>query len=279
MSLAEVVYTVLLSPPPLKKGANWLIRRMLPERLDYNGLTLALNPRDPVVSGALLFRVYENVELRTYGQLLESGMVVVDIGANIGLYSAIAAKRVGPSGRVIALEPDPESFSFLGKTIQYNAFQNVEPHQMAASAQGGRVPLFRNPDNRGDSRLYRDPMLKDSIDITTVALDDLLAQKGIQHVDVIKIDVQGAEGLVLAGARETLRRSPRLSLMMEFWPYGLKQTGHDAKAILQQLHADGFTLFEMTKDLLPLPSASSWDQLIARNSGRQYTNLLARKLA
>ena len=277
MSLAEFVYTVVLSPPPLKKAANWLIRRMLPERLDHDGVILALNPRDPVISGALLFRVYENAELRTYGQLLQPGMVVVDVGANIGLYSAIAAKRVGSSGRVIALEPDPETFGFLKRTIQYNGFQNVELHQMAASAQAGTVPLFRNPDNRGDSRLYRDPMLKDSVDVTTVALDELLAQKGIQHVDVIKIDVQGAEGLVLAGARKILRRSPRLTLMMEFWPYGLKQTRQDAKTILEQLHADGFSLFEMTKDLRPLPSPSDWDQLIARNPGRQYTNLLARK--
>jgi FkbM family methyltransferase len=279
MSLAEFVYTVLLSPPPLKKAAHWMIRRMLPERLNRDGVILALNPRDPVISGALLFRVYENAELRTYAQLLRPGMVVVDVGANIGLYSAIAAKRVGPSGRVIALEPDPETFGFLKRTIQYNGFHNVEPHQMAASAQAGTVKLFRNPDNRGDSRLYSDPMLKDSVDVTTVALDDLLAQEGIQHVDVIKIDVQGAEGLVLAGARETLRRSPGLVLMMEFWPYGLKQTGQDAKAILEQLHAGGFSLFEMTNDLLPLPSPSDWDQLIARNSGRQYTNLLARKLA
>lgn len=55
MSLPEFIYTVILRPKPLKSGANWLIRRMLPERLRYDGVTLAVNPRDPVVSGALLF--------------------------------------------------------------------------------------------------------------------------------------------------------------------------------------------------------------------------------
>ncbi|MCU1337789.1 MAG: methyltransferase, FkbM family [Bryobacterales bacterium] len=277
MSLAEFVYTVLLRPKGLKSGANWLIRRMLPKRLQYHGVILALNPRDPVVSGALLFRVYENAELRVYEHLLEPGMIVVDVGANVGLYSAIAAQRVGASGRVIALEPDPESFQFLLRTIQHNGFHNIEPHQMAASAHAGTTPLFRNPDNRGDSRLYRDPMLKDSVDVTTVALDDLLVQKGIQQVDFMKIDVQGAEGLVLAGARETLRRSTSLTLMMEFWPYGLSRTGHDPKAILNELHAYGFALFETAEDLRPLPASRDWDELIARNSGRRYTNLLARK--
>lgn len=165
MNIPEFIYTVLLKPTPLRAVANAVIRALLPAQLNYRGLRLALNPHDPVVSGALTFGLYETGEVRFFERILRPGLTVVDVGANIGLYTALAARAVGPAGRVIALEPEPETFGFLMQTIAANAFTNVEPHQLAASAAPGAARLFRNPDNRGDSRLYDDPLLKDSVAI------------------------------------------------------------------------------------------------------------------
>jgi FkbM family methyltransferase len=174
VGLAEFTYTVLLKPAPLRKLANRAIRALLPEHLRFRGIQLALNPADPVASGALLFGVYENAEIRFFERYLRPGMTVVDVGANIGLYSAIAARAVGPEGRVVALEPDPESFSYLLKTLACNGFRNVEAFQVAASSAAGSARLFRNPDNRGDSRLYADDLLANPLDVRTVTLDGLL---------------------------------------------------------------------------------------------------------
>ncbi len=277
MSVPEFIYTVLLKPAPLKRLANGVIRALLPAELHYRGIQLALNPNDPVVSGALLFNVYENDEVDYFQCLLRPGMTVVDVGANIGLYTALAAAGIGPAGRVVALEPDPESFSYLQKTLALNGFTTVEPCAAAASSGTGTAQLFRNPDNRGDSRLYDDPLLANPLAIQTTTLDELLRAHGIRSVDILKMDVQGAEGLVLAGAAQILRDSPNLTIMMEFWPYGLARTGCNAREILHQLRADGFQLVDIGRKFQQLHSDHDFDELVARLQGRRYTNLVASK--
>ena len=270
MNVPEFSYTVLLKPAPLRALANACIRALLPTRLNYRGLQLALNPRDPVVSGALRFGLYENGEVHFFERILRPGQTVVDVGANIGLYTALAARAIGPTGCVIALEPEPETFGFLQQTIAANGFSNVELHQIAASANPGSARLYRNPDNRGDSRLYDDPLLKDSVAIETTTLDTLLHSRS---VDVLKIDAQGAEGLILAGATGMFDNSPNLTIVMEFWPYGLERTGYDARTILDQLAARNFRLWEATGQ--PLRTTQDFDTLISRLHGRRYTNLIA----
>ena len=276
MSISEFVYTALLKPAPLRKLANGTIRALLPSELERRGVKLAINPTDPVISGALLFGVYENGELDLFEKLLRPGMTVVDVGANIGLYTALAAKGVGPTGRVLALEPDPESFAFLRRTIAENGFENVEPFQVAASAAAGDAELYSNPDNRGDSRLYADPLLGDKpLQVRTTTVDELLGSRNIRSVDVLKIDTQGAEGLVLAGARETLANSPNLTILMEFWPYGLARTGSRAEVLLALLRESGFQIFDGGAKFQRLETDADFTKLVARLQGRQYTNLLA----
>lgn len=270
MNLPEFIYTVLLKPAPLRALANACIRALLPKQLNYRGLQLALNPLDPVVSGALRFGLYENGEVRFFERILRPGQTVVDVGANIGLYTALAARAVGSAGRVIALEPEPETYGFLQQTIAANGFSNVEPHRIAASANPGSARLYRNPDNRGDSRLYDDPLLRDSVAIETTTLDAILDSR---PVDLLKIDAQGAEGLILAGAAAMFESSPNLTIVMEFWPYGLERTGYDARTILDQLAARNFRLWEATGQ--PLRTPHDFDVLISRLQGRRYTNLIA----
>ena len=80
--------------------------------------------------------------------------MVVDVGANVGLYTAMAGMAVGPAGRVVALEPDPECFGVLQQTIRVNVLENVDAVFAAASDSNGTTRLFTSSDNRGDNRLY-----------------------------------------------------------------------------------------------------------------------------
>ena len=153
MNLPEFIYTVILRPKPLKALANAAIRRLIPARLRVNGSTVVLNPNDPVVSGALTLGVYEKPETAFFLEACRTGMTFLDVGANVGYYTALAIPRLG-TGRIIALEPDPESFQYLQRTVAANGSSNTVCVQKGAAAEKGTLTLFASASNRGDNRLY-----------------------------------------------------------------------------------------------------------------------------
>ena len=274
--LAEFVYCYLLRPWPLRQITNWTIRQLLPKQLQFGEATVVLNPTDPVVSGALHFGVYEKAETKFFYTACLDGMTFLDVGANIGYYTALAARIVGPNGNVIALEPDPESYQYLEQTIKANAVGNVRAFQIAASDSPATLPLFISKDNRGDNRLYATAEKRPQIEVEARPIDELLSENNINTVDLIKIDVQGYEPKVIAGLEKTINQSPNLTILMEFWPKGIAEAGGDAKKFLDDLRKLGLTLFEL-KSEGDLRKLTDDRDLISRHQGRKYTNLVGRK--
>ncbi len=238
--LAEFVYSVLLRPRPLRALAHRLLLRIVPSRLRIGGFDLFPNPEDPVLSVAVTLGVYEPFELEVFEERCRPGATVVDIGANVGLYTGIAAVRVGPSGLVLAVEPDPESYGYLDRMIRENAFTHVRAVAVAAGDRDGEVDLFPCAENRADARIYEASGTRRKITVPMSRMDSLLAQNGVREVQLVKMDCQGAEGLVWRGFRETLARSPSVVIFTEFWPFGLKRTGVDPEEFLHGIAADGF---------------------------------------
>jgi FkbM family methyltransferase len=276
--LAEFVYCYLLRPWPLRQLTNWTIRQLLPKQVEIHGATVVLNPTDPVVSGALHFGVYEKSETLFFQSACRDGMTFLDVGANLGYYTALAARAVGPNGRVLAVEPDPDSFGYLEQTIAANAVGNVEAFPVAASDAPAMLPLYISTDNRGDNRLYASSEKRPQVEVEARPLDALLRENKIETVDLIKIDVQGYEPKVIAGLRETIIASPNLTLLTEFWPQGMTEAGGDANEFLQTLRELGLTLHELKPDG-SLAELTNDTDLIARHRGRRYTNLIGRKTA
>ena len=276
--LAEFVYCYLLRPWPLRQLTNWTIRQLLPKQIEIHGATVVLNPTDPVVSGALHFDVYEKAETRFFQSACRDGMTFLDVGANLGYYTALATRAVGPNGRVLAVEPDPDSFGYLEQTIAANAVGNVQAFPVAASDAPATLPLYISTDNRGDNRLYASGEDRPQVEVTARPLDALLRENKIDTVDLIKIDVQGYEPKVIAGLRETIAASPNLTLLTEFWPQGIDEAGEDANEFLQTLRELGLTLHELQPDG-SLAELTDDTDLIARHQGRRYTNLIGRKTA
>ena len=276
--LAEFVYCYLLRPWPRRQLTNWTIRKLLPKQVEIHGATVVLNPTDPVVSGALHFGVYEKAETRFFQSACRDGMTFLDVGANLGYYTALAARAVGPNGRVLAVEPDPDSFGYLEQTIAANAVGNVEAFPVAASDAPAILPLYISTDNRGDNRLYASDGERPQVEVKARPLDTLLRDNKIDTVDLIKIDVQGYEPKVIAGLRETITASPNLTLLTEFWPQGIDEAGEDANEFLQTLRELGLTLHELQPDG-SLAELTDDTDLIARHQGRRYTNLIGRKTA
>ncbi len=269
--MPELIYTVLLRPRPLRRLAHRMLLRVIPSEVIVDGLTLCLNPSDPVLSSALAFGIYENYEAEVFRHFCRPEATVVDIGANIGLYTAIAAARVGKSGKVVAIEPHPESYACLQKMIQRNAFTQVASFNVAAGDGRRSVALFITDENKADSRIYDHTGQRAKVLTKMVDLDHLLAENGIHHVDLIKMDIQGAEALALKGMSRTLAENPGLVIFAEFWPWGIQQTGLSAAEFLRDLRKAGFSFQAIEEDRRRIVDIDDIEQLIARHDNLQYT--------
>jgi FkbM family methyltransferase len=276
MTAAEFIYTVLLRPRPLKNLANSLLRLIVKPELRIHGAVVALNPADPVVSGALTLGVYERAETRFFRLACRPGMIFLDVGANVGYYTALAMHRVQASGAIVAMEPDPDSFSYLLKTVGLNGQTKVTCVRKAAAAETGEATLFVSRDNRGDNRLYPSHPGTDSIRVLTITVDDLLAELGIRQVNLVKVDVQGFEGHVLHGMERTIVNSPSLIILMEFWPQGLRAAGSEPGQIFTWCLRLGLQVFTLARDG-HLQMLECSDAVIRDHPGRKYTNLVAIK--
>jgi FkbM family methyltransferase len=273
VTLPEFIYTVVLRPKPLRLLADAAICSAIPARKRIHGATVVLNPRDPVVSGALMLGVYEKPETAFFLEACHQGMTFLDIGANLGYYTALAIPRLG-SGRIIALEPDPENFEYLQRTVAANGNSNTICVAKGAAAENGSMTLFSSGSNRGDNRLYANEFPGTRTEVAVVTIDSLLVGLQVPQVNLIKIDVQGFEGHVLRGMEKTLRQPQRLVILMEFWPFGLRSAGSSPEEVLQRLEMAGLELFELTSKGTLIPLANKHD-IIARHPGRRYTNIVA----
>jgi len=276
MSAAAFVYTTVLRPPLLRRAANAALRAIIPQTVERHGARIVLNPADPVVSGALTLRVYEPNETEFFLAACRPEMTLLDIGANVGYYTALALARTRGNARVVAVEPDPETFQYLLRTVAANPGASVDCVAKAVSDRNGTGILHTSRGNRGDSRLYANELADGSCPVQLVRLDDLLDDLRIARVDLVKIDVQGYEAHVLAGMQRTIECSPRLVILSEFWPHGIRAAGRDPRAYLADLAARGMRLYELHKHRR-LAAIADFDRLIAEHPGRDYANIVAVK--
>ncbi|GAB4503334.1 MAG: hypothetical protein Fur0043_03260 [Anaerolineales bacterium] len=288
MSLAEFIYTEVLKPRPLKALTNAILLRIIPEALHIGPAILHLDLSDPVVSGALALRVFEPSELAFFQKYCRGPLTLVDIGANIGLYTVLAMHQLDSTGRIVALEPHPGTFAFLQKNVaanqaQASACSRVDALNLAATPERGPQQLRLNPENRGDNRLYRGTYQGkveqwEALPVEGRPVDEVLANLNIEQVNFVKIDIQGYEQKAIAGFQKTLARSQNVILMSEFWPKGLREAGGDARNYLEMLAGLGFRLYELKErprgKVTPL---EDWDALIARLPERKYTNIIGVK--
>jgi FkbM family methyltransferase len=195
------------------------------------------------------FREYYEPELAYLEKVLSPGKVLIDVGANFGVYTLVASKLVGPAGKVIAFEPTAHSFAILQQNIALNHCANVRAFQVALAQRRGKAWLYHGWDPVGNS-LGMDPLCgEEGEDVQTEALDNILSENGIDRVDVIKIDVEGAEELVLRGATRSLALHKPV-VIFEFNPGCAARLGlspHGARGLLGSLGYEFMVLGECAK--------------------------------
>lgn len=215
-------------------------------------------------------------ERRFFEEQIRPGMAVLDIGANIGLYALLFARLAGPEGRVCGFEPDPVLFQAAADAARLNGCAQLELFPVGLGVKAETRRLRRSFFNSGDNRVL--PGAGDDPQAAEIALargDDLLAGAG--PIDFIKIDVQGWELQALQGLRATIERSARLQIYLEFWPQGLRDAGSSPEALLDFLHAHGFTLFR--RHAGRWTTVTSLAEISAPDRGQGFLNLWARKTA
>ena len=146
---------------------------------------------------------YERESVETFAAAIQSGMTVWDVGANIGYYTLLARRLVGPAGQVVAIEPLPVNLAALRAHLALNGFGDVDVVEAAAAATSGTA-RFRMTDSPGEGYFDGDG----EIEVATIALDTLTER--LPHV--VKIDVEGFADLVLRGADRILEHHPVILL-------------------------------------------------------------------
>ena len=157
-------------------------------------------------------------------------MTVVDVGANIGIYTALLAKIVGEKGKVYAFEPSPHNFNLLKK---YNKSNNVTLVQAAVGDVTGEITLYISDKLNVDHQTYETDEIREKVNVSSYRLDDYLKN---EKVDFIKMDIQGFEHHALLGMKNILRNNANIKIFMEFWPYGLIKAGSSPEKLLTFLH-------------------------------------------
>jgi FkbM family methyltransferase len=241
--------------------------QMVPvQALDLTCSTFAIHrAEDEFISGDLARSgIWEPFETKVFGRLCLPADIVLDLGANIGWYSMLAARRVGAQGRVIAFEPDRANARLLevnAATIDEHAV--VDIHKMAVSDQVGQFLLYRSETNLGDHRLFHDETERDSYPVMVTTLDTFFAEHEGRLPDLVKSDTQGSEARIFRGAAALLAGGWRPVFILEFWPFGLTRSGDNPMAFWQSLLSLGYQVFEVAENnpvLVPLRE----DRLLCR---------------
>jgi FkbM family methyltransferase len=214
------------------------------------------------------FKAYtDRAERQLLKRILSAGDVVADAGANIGIYSQFLSRCVGATGVVHSFEPSPENFKHLQSGTRN--LTNVRLSQSAVGECSRRSKLYLSDKLNVDHRTYTsEGDSRRAVPIDIIALDDYF--KPGQRVDLIKMDIQGYELHALRGANRVLDDNPNAKLLLEFWPYGLKQAGTNWIELIDTLERKNMAVCQITKHgLVPFRSES------ASESPDWYMNLFA----
>jgi FkbM family methyltransferase len=203
---------------PSWRGVNgllYLYRKTIPEDLylrisDFDGdMRLDVNLRGNM--GLYLWHypmLFEKEERELFCASIAPGCTVLDVGANFGFYTLLAAKR---GARVFSIEADPVNAALLRHHVQINGFSDrVTIFEMAATESNQRMPLYRHPFNLGESNIIAKGMPSGFVE--GKALDTL----DLPPIDICKMDIEGAELAALRGMANTIARSPNFRLFVEY---------------------------------------------------------------
>ncbi len=223
-----------------------------------DGFLMHLDPHDGVISRALSQNeIWEPEETKLLKNKITNKITLINIGSNIG-YFVLLSSKLNPDGKIFAFEPNPLSYDIMVKNLKINGFKNVTTIQKATSNFQGKAKLYLSKTNHGDNRLsdkiiFEHDVERNAIEVNVVRLDDVC--KNLE-VDFMIIDTQGSELKVLEGALDMIKNSPRMKIIVEFWPAGLLSQNSEPTQFLNLLKQLGFKIFDIKTEKIFDPQRS-----------------------
>jgi FkbM family methyltransferase len=235
LALAFKARNLVTGNAPIQGSAGGTVFQMLPE-------------------GAIAFHTwsglrFERAELEFILRMLQPGMTFFDIGANIGVFSLAAGERLwGQPSTIYAFEPCPSTFAILEKNLLKNELTKVRAVQVALSDQTGEAHLYVNADLKDALNSLEDPSHSDAEvvgreAVRTVTLDDFVVREHLPRVDLMKVDVEGAELLVFRGGRKLLQRPDAPLILYEGYSWCTAGFHYHPVELMWHLEALGYELF------------------------------------
>ncbi|MCS6958901.1 MAG: FkbM family methyltransferase [Pseudanabaenaceae cyanobacterium SKYGB_i_bin29] len=212
---------------------------------------------------------YEPEISRLFLEFLTEGDTVIDVGAHVGYYSLLASVLVGAPGKVIACEMSKANLLRLLYHCQINNASNISIVAGAVGDQCREVSFFVNLDNDGGHALWNvgnHPYNQNSAKqrqqekVIMRTLDAITQEYEVAKIKLIKIDVEGAEPLVLKGGRNTIDRLKPPFVICEINEFGLQQMGYSQMSVRHFFYDLGYHSYVITDRLLPLLPNSNWQQ-------------------
>lgn len=227
-----------------------LFNRPIPVPID--GISVSLTPRGATAADIWAGLRFEGHEVSLILEVLEPGMTFFDIGANAGVFSISAAKKIG-STRVYAFEPCSSTCALLKQNLRLNGVTEVSVEQVALGDTIGEALLQVNDRGRDGLNTLGRPTHPDSkvigresVRITTV--DDFMSEHHVARVDVMKADIEGAELMMFRGAKNLLQRPDAPMILYEGFGLLTRGFGYHPVEILWLLESYGFTLLLLNSD-------------------------------
>jgi len=244
---------------------------------DIQGQKMFLDPMDSLylsVEG-----VHEPLLTRWVGERVKEGDVVVDCGAHIGYFTLLFSRRAGPHGKVYAFEPAPGNFSVLVKNVQMNDCGNVTLIPKAVLDHSGKTSFFQQPNILSGSACRDNFGGAERIEVEAVSLDEYFA-RDTGRIDLVKMDIEGAEYAALNGMAGILKKNPRLKLVVEFQPYSLACGGIQPSEFIQLIVDQGFSIWDMNESEKRIISVTPEELLWTYSASKHnWTNLLLERAA
>ena len=230
-----------------RRTSDPAFRNQIPDSIQFLDHAFTLHPSKLGVSEELyLFGVHEPLATRCYLECLSPGDHVIDVGSNIGYYALLAAEKVGSDGRIVGFEPAPGVLEILQQNVKSSGRRNIEVFSCAIGAKSGTLEFFESEIPNWGSLFQNSSLMQTrATAVPARTVDEIVRDTAGLHPNALRMDVEGAELMVLEGARDVLRQY-KPSLFVEFHNFalgwnkvreaiiGLRDLGYAAASIIER---------------------------------------------
>ena len=227
--------------------------------VNLSEIKIYINPRDirNLIDAVLPDKKTRNRMCELFSFLLKEDHIVLDVGGNIGLFTIIASKK---SKKVHVFEPVLECVENIQKNIDYHSMENVILNDSALSNENGIQTFYKDRDYSILGSFSKENIMHEPIEvkIKTIKLDEYIKKENIETVNIIKLNIQGAEGYAVDGGKELISRDLPI-VLTEFWPYGLNSAGYSPNSLISFFKELDYEFTEFKPSTLELTNRNSKD--------------------